>query len=449
MSLLSERVSPLLFKGFIIYLLLFTLNLSAQGESNPATTPSQGEIEELKQRQEILEEEIFELKMRMFYTAATVSVLGLAPGASKVYQVRQGVSLGGYGEILYQAVPGRSNTLDFLRFITYIGYRFDPNFLFNSEVELEHAKVGEGSPGEVALEFAYLEYLAWENLRVRAGLLLVPMGFLNEMHEPTLFLGARRTRSETLVIPTTFREGGVGFVGDAGMVTYKLYILSGLNGNEFSGGTGFRKGRQNGSKALANRFMGVGNLSLTPRSWLMMEGSLLYGNTNQDQGDLPPLNLLIAEVHAEVRYGGLWLRGLLTSSSFPKAQELNEAQVKKGLSGVAPARVTEETARLKREGIGTRPWGGYLEAGYDLLVPLGSSMSLIPYLRWERVDTQAALPQGMERNPSYRKTILSSGVNFKPIPQLVLKGEVEWEGDLKEKPGKEKPSYFLNLGYFF
>ncbi len=110
---------------------------------------------------------------------------GLGPAASKIYQAQSGVSIGGYGELMYENPAGDAATdeFDLLRAVLYFGYKFDEHFVFNSEIEFEHA--GE----EVAVEFAYLDYLHDPALNFRAGNVLVPMGFLNEMHEPTTLLG--------------------------------------------------------------------------------------------------------------------------------------------------------------------------------------------------------------------------------------------------------------------
>jgi hypothetical protein len=415
-----------------------------------ATEPERSDpLEGITRRLDVLEEEVIRLKTREYAGGATESVLGMGPAASKVYRVKEGVSLGGYGELLYQAIPGKTNTLDLLRLITYIGYRFDERFLFNSEIEIEHAFVKPPEkPGELEVEFAYLEYGLSPYARIRGGLILLPMGFLNELHEPTVFISARRPGTETLIIPTTFRENGLGVVGTAGILTYKIYLMNSLKGEEFSGANGFREGRQSGAKANADHFMGVGSLTLSPWEGFQVGGSLLQGTA--DAGlSRGPLTFTIGEVHAEYRYSGLWLRGLLAGSSIHGVSELNERRVEEGLEHVKPEQVTAEEGRLRKEGIGSRPWGGYLEVGYDLLTLLDSPLSLSPYLRWERVDTQARLGEGFARNPSYDRRFLNLGLNFKPIPQLVLKGEVQWEGNRSQKLGEGDPSYFVNLGYVF
>src|SRR5438105_3327272 len=153
---------------------------------------------------------------------------GLGPAASRVYGGKHGVSIGGYGEALLTRIPGRREdgvrgptvtSFDVVRAVVSLGYRFDDRLLLNSELEWEHAGVrdeasvavnpgtGRGSAdlsGEASLEFGYLEWARTQALGLRAGLLLVPVGLTNEMHEPLVTLAARRPRPEDLVIPTTW-----------------------------------------------------------------------------------------------------------------------------------------------------------------------------------------------------------------------------------------------------
>src|ERR671914_2496192 len=178
-----------------------------------------GRLAELERRLEVLAGEIENLKIGEAAAAADESERGFGPAASKVYRTERGLSIGGYGEALYQnfdskrddnAASGKTDTFDLLRGVLYFGYKFNDRWLLNSEIEYEHA----GS--EVAVEFAYIDYLWRLEVNVRGGLLLVPMGFLNELHEPTVFLGAKRPAIETVIIPSTWRENGFGLFGEAG-----------------------------------------------------------------------------------------------------------------------------------------------------------------------------------------------------------------------------------------
>jgi hypothetical protein len=192
--------------------------LTAPAAAQDADTAA---VQRMEAQLEAITQELEELRLgRDLVVEADTSLYGFGPAASKVYKVRQGVSLGGYGEVLYEnfagsreddAPSGASDRLDALRAIVYVGYKFSDKVLFNSELEFEHGSTEDG--GSVSIEFAYLEYRMSSRLGVRAGLLLPPMGFINEVHEPPAFLGARRPETERQIIPSTWREGGVGVFG--------------------------------------------------------------------------------------------------------------------------------------------------------------------------------------------------------------------------------------------
>ena len=141
---------------------------------------------------------------------------GLAPSASKVYAVASGLSIGGYGEFLYQNFDSklqdgtrapRETGLDALRLVLYTGYKFNEHIVFNSEIEFEHGGYSdESTGGEAKVEFAYLDFLFTKAVNLRAGMMLLPVGFMNEMHEPPAFLGSQRPLVERRI-----REGrGLG-----------------------------------------------------------------------------------------------------------------------------------------------------------------------------------------------------------------------------------------------
>jgi hypothetical protein len=144
---------------------------------------------------------------------ADTSILGFGPAAAKVYKIQQGVSIGGYGEVLYEnfaaerendTASGVTDQFDALRAIVYVGYKFNDRLLFNSELEWEHGTTSQG--GEASIEFAYLDYMLTPNFGFRGGLLLPPMGLVNELHEPPIFLGTTRPATEQAIIPSTWRE---------------------------------------------------------------------------------------------------------------------------------------------------------------------------------------------------------------------------------------------------
>ena len=197
--------------------------LRRSAEAAPAAESGRSPTnEELARRIEVLARELEARKLGDASDpappAGTTGKWGLGPAASKVYGKSSGLSIGGYGESLYQnfdatrengTPSGKTNEWDYVRAVVYLGWKFDKTFVLNSEFEYEHASTGKG--GEVSVEFATLDAILRDELNLRAGLVLVPVGFVNEMHEPTTYLGARRPDTENRILPSTWRGTASAF----------------------------------------------------------------------------------------------------------------------------------------------------------------------------------------------------------------------------------------------
>ncbi len=175
-------------------------------------------IAELERAVEVLADELQRTRTALAVPEEPLleSVYGLGPAASKVYHAGRGITFGGYGEAFYSNAlsdrgSGTSKTLDRadqLRLVLYAGYRFTENIVFNSEIEFEHATTGStesSSGGSASVEFAALDFFWKDWANFRAGLMLAPMGFLNEIHEPPFFYGVNRPDVERVLIPSTWR----------------------------------------------------------------------------------------------------------------------------------------------------------------------------------------------------------------------------------------------------
>lgn len=391
-------------------------------------------LAELERRLEVLAAEIEKLKIGEAAASADQSDYGMGPAASKIYRTERGLSIGGYGELLYQrfdsarddgAPSGRKDTFDLQRGILYFGYKWSDKWLFNTEIEYEHA--GE----EVSLEFAYLDYLWRPEANVRAGLVLVPMGFLNELHEPTVFLGANRPAIERQIIPTTWRENGFGLFGEAGGLSYRTYIVNGFDASGFTA-SGLRGGRQNGSEAEAEDFAWVGRLDFSGVNGLLVGGSAYLGNAGQGLetagGRAVDAGVQILEGHAEVRWRGLQARALLVQADLDDVRDLNTAL---GLSGAGS--------------VGEKLSGYYAELGWDVLAGRGEK-ALIPYARFESYNTQDEVPAGFRANPANNVESLTVGLAWKPTEQLIVK--TDWQ-DLDNAAGTGVDQFNVLLGYVF
>lgn len=335
---------------------------------------------------------------------AVGSRYGLGPSASKIYGTEEGLSLGGYGEALYERHNGDgTDEIDLLRLVLYLGYRFDEHWVFNSEIEYEHG--GE----EVGVEFAYLDYLWQESINLRMGMVLLPMGFVNELHEPPTFLTAKRSEVERRILPSTWHENGVGVFGDAGPVSYRAYVVNGFDATGFTD-EGLRDGRQGGSEALAEDLAVTARVDWTETPGLLAGGSVYCGNAGQDEAGLESTTTSIGELHAEWRAHGLWVRGLLAMAAVDDVAELNAAN---GFVGA--------------ESVGEEMGGYYVEAGYDVCAQLcpGSTHSLSPYARFETLDTQEEVPAGFASDPANDIEITTLGLNWRPLTNLVFKVEYQ------------------------
>ncbi len=373
------------------------------------------EVEELKREIDVLSKEIEALKTgQQKQTVEVTPALsgqqyGLGAAASKVYRAEPGFSIGGYGE---------TKTADLVRAVVYTGYKFNRNVLFNSELEVEHASTELG--GAVSMEFAYLDFLLKPQANVRAGVVLMPVGFINEQHEPTAYFGVQRPIVERTIIPTTWSEIGGGIFGDAGRFSYRSYVVTALDSSRFEAEEGLHEGKQAGAEAKAQNLAFVARADWHPIEGALLGGAYYTGNSGQGRGFNGRVRL--AEVHAESKFRAVSLRALAARASVGDAAAINEAN---GLTG--------------EESIGKSLGGWYVEGGYDLG---NGNVSFTPYARYERYDTQRSVPLGFERNPENDARVFTFGVAYKPIPQTVIK--VDWQNH-----STKKDQFNIGLGYIF
>lgn len=401
--------------------------------------------EELARRIEVLARELEEKKLGETADpappAGKTGRWGLGPAASKVYSKASGLSIGGYGESLYQnfdatredgAASGKTNEWDYLRAVVYLGWKFDRTFVLNTEIEYEHASTGKG--GEVSVEFATLDALLRDEVNLRAGLVLVPVGLVTEMHEPTTYLGARRPDTENRILPSTWRANGLGLFGEAGPLAYKLYLTESLNAAGYTAANGIRGGRQNGARASADNLAFTGRVDLVSVPGLLLGASFFTGESGKDLtsgGQAFGARTTTFDLHADWRFRALWLRGVWARVDVDDVAQLNRAL---GLTG--------------SRSIGERQEGYYLTAGYEVLslVSPGSSMALTPFVRYERTDTQKSVPEGWSRDGANERTSWTVGLDFKPIPQLAVKAD--WQ-DYSDAANTGVSQWNVALAYLF
>jgi FTR1 family protein len=366
---------------------------------------------------------------------------GLGRSAAKVYRVDRGVSLGGYGEMVYENFGDEredgtpvaiTDRLDFLRGVLYVGYKFNDRWVFNSEIEFEHASTGRG--GEVSLEFAYIDALCRPELNFRAGLLLLPLGITNELHEPTTFLSVRRPNIERSIIPTTWRENGAGIYGDIGPMTYRTYVVNGLDATGFGAG-GIRGGRQAGAQTKIDDVAWTGRLDYTGTPGFLAGISAYTGDAAQDlldvDGDELEARTTVIDGHGEWTWRGLEVRGLGARATIDNVAELNAAH---------------PDSLIGAESIGETLVGYYLQVGYDVLSRRSSVQALIPFVRWEALNTQDEVPAGFAANPANDAQTLTVGAAYRPIDQVIFKADYQ---DVSNEADTGVDQFNVALGYIF
>lgn len=371
---------------------------------------------------------------------------GLAPAAAKVYGKESGLSIGGYGEAVFrQPLKGSGKKLartDFQRLIMYLGYKFNDWIVLNTEIEFEHGSTSQtksSSGGSVSVEFAYLDFFFHETINARVGMLLMPMGIINEIHEPVSFFGVDRPEVDQRIIPTTWRENGAGIFGEFGdMVDYRVYAINSLNGLGFDA-KGFRGGRQKGGKALAENWAFVGRVDVEPVNGLLLGSSIFTGNTGQNQiidnVALPESRATIWEIHGQWIWRQLEIRSELAMSWLGQAGQLTNA-----------LQEVEEIG--SNEAVASQMLGLYGEVGYDLMPYLltDTDQQLLPFFRYEYVNTQFAMPSGYQANGAYEEDIFTVGVNYKPISQVVLKLDYR---NFDPKTGSSSDYVNVGVGFIF
>lgn len=408
-------------------------------------------IEALERQLQTIAKELDRLRKESVVPKETPlkSVHGLGPAASKVYSKDRGLAIGGYGEASV-GVPvgddqnGASNIADLERFVLYVGYKFTDRILVNAELEFEHA--GTGGGGSVSVEFATLDFLLRDEVNIRAGLVLAPMGFINEIHEPPYRYGVRRPEAELRIIPSTWREIGAGLYGELGdFVSYRMYGINGFDATGFSDG-GLRGGRQKGSRALAEDWAFVTRFDVTPLNGLLLGASVYVGNSGQNQKltaagsgstlRVPDTLTTIWELHAEYRARGLTLRALWTQAYLQDAGQLSTVLM------------LEDPTLTPAESVASQMIGGYAEAAYDIM-PLmfpETTMSLEPFYRFEYIDTQHEVANGFIRNRNRQENIHVIGMQFKPHPNVVIKSDYH---HFDPKAGTRTDEFALGFGFVF
>ena len=315
------------------------------------------------------------------------------------------LTIGMYGEVEYLKPQDQNGVLDVHRMVLLLGYRFDERVQFITEIEMEHTT-------ELYVEQAFVNYNVSDALNLRAGLLLVPMGIINEYHEPTTFNGVSRPIGDTYLVPTTWREIGAGIAGrfDNLSMRYQAYVVNGFasenKGKVLNGENGLRNGRQKGGKSIINSpnfsvkfdYYGLRNLRVGL--------SYYVGQTQSDleKTDLDVENVGVNMVGLDARYsnGSFAARGQYIHARLSNTSSYND---------------------LYDSDLGSKMYGWYLEGSFKIL-DFGNNRSLTLFSRYENVDTHAAVINQL-KNGAYHRNSVTSGFGLALTQGVVFKTDYQ------------------------
>ncbi|SQH75234.1 conserved exported protein of unknown function, might belong to Porin [Shewanella benthica] len=265
----------MMMKKTIIASALFGILASQTAFASNETQELRKVIEQQQKVLKDLERRLDATEMRVEKTADVVDAAAESKSAT---------TLGGYGELHYNNISNNQDSskdkkeVDFHRFVLFVGHEFSESTRFFSELEVEHSISGDGKKGEVELEQAYIEHDFNQMLTGKAGLFLMPVGIINETHEPPAFYGVERNPVEKNIIPATWWEAGVNLnIKAAPGLAFDGAITSGLYVDETYS---IRGGRQKVSKAKAD------DLAYTARVKYTAVPGLELAATAQYQSDL-------------------------------------------------------------------------------------------------------------------------------------------------------------------
>ena len=341
----------------------------------------------------------------------------------------QGITLGGYGEVLYNNPENLNSELDVQRLVLLFGYKFDERVQFVTEIEFEHVK-------EVYVEQAFINYNLTQGLNVRAGLMLVPMGIINEFHEPTIFNGVERPSLDKYIIPTTWREIGIGLSGRLNGISarYQAYLFNGFlshNGENglLKGSNGLRSGRQKGAESTMNHVNFAGKFDFYGIRGLRLGLSGYQGKTQavDGQNEIPGSEIGVSMLGLDARY---------TYRKFSARGQYLRASL----------RDTDLYNELTGRDLGSKLMGYYLEAGYNVL-PFKNKQRLVGFVRYENFNTHHEVGNLISKNDAFHRKEWTLGFSYHIAPGAVYK--IDYQNKSTAISNSTKGQFNMGVGVWF
>lgn len=413
--MLSKKIT---LSGFVGLLLL----LQVPAASAVTLDDIAKRLDAIEQENNMLRKENTELRSLITQTdkkaeaavAATETIADSTENVQKIADWANKTTIGGYGELHYNNLSGKGGAsdkdeIDFHRFVLFFGHEFNDDIRFFSELELEHSIAGDGKSGEIELEQAYIDFDLNDQHTARAGLFLLPVGIINETHEPPAFYGTERNPVEKNIIPATWWAAGAGAHGQLGSgFSYDAYVHSGLattSGKNFA----IRNGRQKVSKAKASDPAVTARLKYTGIPGLELAASVQHQQdiTQAASDGADSANLF--QTHA------IWSTGPFTLKALYAAWDVNGNAVK-------------TVGADKQEGF-------YVEPSFRISEKLGV------FARFNQWDNQAGSSAIKSEKEQW-----DFGVNYWPHEDVVIKADYQHQNNDNKQ---DQNGLNVGVGYQF
>ena len=357
--------------------------------------------------------------------------------------VKNKTVISGYGSFFYQRdFNQKVSTATLDRLVLFVGHNFSEKISLFTELEVENAIVaGSNSDeptsgrGSVAMEQAFLKFNLNPRQYLVAGLFTPRIGITNENHLPVNFNGVERPIVEQLIIPTTWREIGVGLYGslDRLPLNYSIAIVNGLNSAKFQHDTGLGEGEGLGSNATANNLAVTASVQYRIQDLKFQLAGYAGGTVGLSKRSADSLNvglqtgafgtpLYLGEFDVQYAHNGFAAKALATYIAYPGADKIYEAYAKS---------------------IGSGMYGAYVELGYDWLHHLGKTKQFITFVRGEMLDLNSSITtvqkQDEQLDETLKQTHVIAGFSYFPIPNVVIKADVRLQ-----HTGAQNPALVIN-----
>lgn len=376
--------------------------------------------------------------------SATSQPASVAPSAPPPRAVASdSTRLWGYGELNYNHPTGDAgkSQADLRRAVIGFSHAFNEDTRVYGELEWEHAVVSADDQGESEVEQLYVEHQLNPELAFRAGLTLIPLGFLNEHHEPTNYYGVERNFVETAIIPSTWREGGLSLLGttESGF-SWNVGVTTSQNLRNWDPAD--PEGRISPLGAIHQELQlasardvavyGAANWQGVPG--LTLGGGVFTGNVGQgDDGDFlaSDSRATLGEVHARWQSGPFDLSALYARGTISDTGKLNLTFVGN------PYPVPKSF------------WGSYVQGAWRVWD--NGESSLAPFVRYEAFNTAASfasVPLGLGVPDADTERVWTVGVNYYLTPEVVFKADYQHFNIADELLGYGT-RFDLGVGYQF